>query len=121
MDRRSHRTGSWTGAGRPSWRGRPSARSPSRATDGDGHDLAREGSTMTKVQFEVVDGVAVVTLNRPESLNALDAETHALLAETWVEIKSRREIRVLVFTGNGRGFCAGTDLKCVAAPGELRD
>jgi E-phenylitaconyl-CoA hydratase len=75
---------------------------------------------MTKVQFEVVDGVAVVTLNRPESLNALDAETHALLAENWVEIRSRREIRVLVFTGNGRGFCVGMDLKYVGERGEFR-
>jgi enoyl-CoA hydratase/carnithine racemase len=75
---------------------------------------------MTKVQFEVVDGVAVVTLNRPESLNALDAETHALLAEIWVEIKSRREIRALVFTGNGRGFCVGMDLKYVGERGEFR-
>ena len=75
---------------------------------------------MTKVQFEVTDGVAVVTLNRPASLNALDAETHALLAETWVEIKARPEIRALVFTGNGRGFCVGMDLKYVGERGEFR-
>jgi enoyl-CoA hydratase/carnithine racemase len=75
---------------------------------------------MTKVRLEVTDGVAVVTLNRPESLNALDAETHALLAATWVEIKSRPEIRSLVFTGTGRGFCVGMDLKQVGERGEFR-
>ncbi len=75
---------------------------------------------MSKVQFEVIDGVAVVTLNRPESLNALDAETHTLLAATWVEIKSRPEIRALVFTGTGRGFCVGMDLKQVGERGEFR-
>jgi enoyl-CoA hydratase/carnithine racemase len=75
---------------------------------------------MTKVQFEVTDGVAVVTLNRPASLNALDAETHALLAQTWVEIKARPGIRALVFTGNGRGFCVGMDLKYVGERGEFR-
>jgi enoyl-CoA hydratase/carnithine racemase len=75
---------------------------------------------MSKVLFDVNDGVAVLTFNRPDSLNALDAETHTLLADTWVEIKSRPEIRALIVTGNGRGFCVGMDLKAVGERGEFR-
>ena len=75
---------------------------------------------MTKLQFEVADGVAIVTFNRPERLNALDADSHALLAATWAEIKRRPEIRALVLTGNGRGFCVGMDLKNVGERGEFR-
>jgi enoyl-CoA hydratase len=57
------------------------------------------------------DGIALVTLNRPERLNAL---THAMVAElhgTLDEIARDRDCRVVVLTGAGRGFCAGLDLK----------
>jgi 2-(1,2-epoxy-1,2-dihydrophenyl)acetyl-CoA isomerase len=56
-------------------------------------------------------GVGTVTLNRPQSLNALDtatlAELDAVLARAWREVS----IRCLVLTGAGRGFCAGADVK----------
>jgi enoyl-CoA hydratase len=56
------------------------------------------------------DGVAVLTLNRPEKLNAMDValveDLHAALAE----VGSDRSCRAIVLTGAGRGFCAGLDL-----------
>lgn len=67
---------------------------------------------MTKVLFAVDDGVARVTLNRPEVLNAVDDETHHILHGVWEEIEGRRDIRVVVLTGAGdRAFCAGSDMK----------
>ena len=62
------------------------------------------------------DGVVTLTLNRPDSLNALDA---ALRRELLAAIKSARtddSTRVVVLTGAGRGFCAGADLR--GGPGE---
>src|SRR3954470_20001314 len=60
---------------------------------------------------ELADGVALVTLNRPDRLNALSAplvdELHAVLDA----IASDESVRVVVLTGAGRGFCAGLDLK----------
>ncbi|WP_405148238.1 enoyl-CoA hydratase-related protein [Sphaerisporangium sp. NBC_01403] len=54
--------------------------------------------------------VLTVTLNRPESLNALDAKTLYALADAWHEAADP-EIRAVVVTGSGRGFCAGADLR----------
>jgi enoyl-CoA hydratase/carnithine racemase len=55
-------------------------------------------------------GVAVVTLNRPAKLNALNAELWAALARRLDELGAEREVRVVVLTGAGRAFCAGADL-----------
>lgn len=63
------------------------------------------------VGFDVQDGVAVVTLNRPEARNAIDRET-ALAVEAAVRrINETDEIRCAVITGAGGNFCAGMDLK----------
>ena len=64
--------------------------------------------------FEREGHVALVTLNRPESKNALSMEMMARMAEAWVEIDSNDEIRVAVVTGAGGDFCAGMDLKAFA-------
>lgn len=64
------------------------------------------------VEFEVSGHVARVTINRPDSLNAVDSATHARLAEVWDEVERKPEIRCAVLTGAGtRAFCAGADLK----------
>lgn len=54
-------------------------------------------------------GIAVVTLNRPERLNAVNARMHAELARFSRDFADDRELRVLVLTGMGRAFCAGGD------------
>jgi enoyl-CoA hydratase len=62
------------------------------------------------------DGVALVTLNRPESLNAMNAALIADLHSTFASLKDDRSCRVIVLTGAGRAFCAGLDLKEGATP-----
>ena len=59
------------------------------------------------------DGVLLVTLNRPEVLNAADEQMHRELATVWADISRDAETRVAVVTGAGRAFSAGGDLAMV--------
>jgi len=61
------------------------------------------------------DGVAVVTLNRPDSLNAMGGQLLPLLAEHLTECAHDARVRCVVLTGAGRAFCAGGDVKDMAA------
>ena len=64
------------------------------------------------VRLEVSDFVATVTLARPEVLNAIDLATEAELQRIWAELEQRRDVRVVVLTGEGeRAFCVGSDMK----------
>jgi Enoyl-CoA hydratase/carnithine racemase len=63
------------------------------------------------VVLEVQDGVAVVTLNRPEARNALDLPMSQELGRTFEEIASSSDVRAVVIRGAGPTFCAGADLK----------
>lgn len=65
--------------------------------------------------FERDGHVAVVTLNRPAVRNALSGEMLVRMADAWTEIDEDPEIRVAVVTGAGGHFCAGADLKAMAA------
>jgi enoyl-CoA hydratase len=56
------------------------------------------------------EGIALVTLNRPDSLNAMTSEMVELLHRRLDDIAVNRDVRVVVLTGAGRGFCAGLDL-----------
>lgn len=60
--------------------------------------------------FELVDGVARLTFDRPEQLNALTFEVYADLRDLLRELPSRDDVNVLVITGKGRGFCSGGDV-----------
>jgi 2-(1,2-epoxy-1,2-dihydrophenyl)acetyl-CoA isomerase len=62
------------------------------------------------VLFEVKDEVAIVTLNRPERLNALNEDIHVGLRAAFERIEHDDGIRAVLLTGAGRGFCAGADL-----------
>lgn len=57
------------------------------------------------------DGVALLRLNRPERLNALDEALVGELTATFAALGRDREVRVVVLTGAGRGFCSGIDLR----------
>jgi enoyl-CoA hydratase len=57
------------------------------------------------------DGVATLTLNRPQALNALSRELRRRLREAFVEVPRAGDVDVLIVTGAGRAFCAGLDLK----------
>src|SRR5436309_14775651 len=62
-------------------------------------------------RFEVAgDGVATVTFDRPEKLNALTFDVYADLRDLLTELPHREDVRVLVLTGTGRGFCSGGDV-----------
>jgi 2-(1,2-epoxy-1,2-dihydrophenyl)acetyl-CoA isomerase len=64
----------------------------------------------SSVLFEVQQGYALVTLNRPDRLNSFNAEMHERLREALAAAKSREDVRAVLLTGTGRGFCAGQDL-----------
>lgn len=64
----------------------------------------------TDLLREVHDGYAVLTLNRPDRLNAFTVDLHAALREALDELEADDDCRVIVLTGAGRGFCAGQDL-----------
>jgi len=67
----------------------------------------------TKIQ----DGIALVTLNRPEAMNAIDPESNKQLLLAWDDISRNEEVRVVVLTGAGdRAFCTGADLKKTMPP-----
>ena len=71
------------------------------------------------VLFEVADGVAWVTINRPETRNAVNQAVSAGLAEAWDRVESDDDIAVAVLTGAGEvAFSAGADLKEMAARAE---
>jgi enoyl-CoA hydratase/carnithine racemase len=70
------------------------------------------------VLLEVADGVATITLNRPEVRNAVDLPTALALAECLDEVDERPDVVVAVLTGTGSTFCAGMDLKAFAATKE---
>ena len=63
------------------------------------------------VTYAVAEGVATVTLNRPEAMNALDTPTKVLLRDTVRAAADDPAVRVVVLTGTGRAFCVGQDLK----------
>ena len=67
------------------------------------------------VRYEKRDHVAVVTLNRPDRMNALHLEAHLELKEVWEDFRDDPEMWVAILTGAGdRAFCAGNDLKVTA-------
>ena len=78
---------------------------------------------MNNLLMEVENEVAVVTINRPKSLNALNSETLAELDQCFGEIAERKDIRVVILTGSGtKAFVAGADISEMvnATPAEGR-
>lgn len=73
----------------------------------------RQTAAMTDapVLLDVSNGVATITLNRPEAMNSLDVATKVLLRETVQRVADDPAARCVVLTGTGRAFCTGQDLK----------
>jgi enoyl-CoA hydratase/carnithine racemase len=65
------------------------------------------------VRYEVADGVATITLDRPDRLNAWTARMEAEYRWALTEADGDRDVRVAVVTGAGRGFCAGADFRAL--------
>ena len=64
------------------------------------------------IRFEFPEpGIGLITLNRPERLNALSLDMVEELHALFAEVVGRKDLRVLILTGEGRGFCSGADLK----------
>jgi enoyl-CoA hydratase/carnithine racemase len=70
------------------------------------------------VQRRVQDGVALLTLNRPDRLNAWTVEMERAYFAMLEECAREEEVRVIVVTGAGRGFCAGADMRELQAIGD---
>jgi 2-(1,2-epoxy-1,2-dihydrophenyl)acetyl-CoA isomerase len=62
------------------------------------------------ILFSSEDGIARLTLNRPERLNSFNDAMHAEVRDALARVKANTSLRVLLLTGAGRGFCAGQDL-----------
>tara|TARA_X000000368_G_C23011762_1_gene703816 strand:- start:468 stop:1280 length:813 start_codon:yes stop_codon:yes gene_type:complete len=62
------------------------------------------------VTIDVIDGVADVRLNRPEKYNALNPEMFSAINQAGEKLSEAKEVRAVVLSGNGNGFCAGLDM-----------
>lgn len=79
--------------------------------------------TYRTILFDSSDGIARITLNRPERLNSFNVEMHQEVQDALQRVRSDGTSRVLVLTGSGRGFCAGQDLndRTIAPGGTATD
>ena len=68
--------------------------------------------------FEKENGVAVLTMNRPEARNAMSGEMNEAMRATLEEVELDPTVRCVVLTGAGKGFCAGGDVKGMASSGD---
>ena len=68
-------------------------------------------------RYDEADGIATITLDRPDRLNALTFEVYAELRDFFDHLARRDAVRVVIITGEGRGFCSGGDVEAII--GEL--
>jgi enoyl-CoA hydratase/carnithine racemase len=85
---------------------------------------------MSVLEIERRDAIMVLRMNRPERMNALSTDLRAALADAWCEFRDSATLEVAIFTGTGRAFCAGEDMKesvtrgtpgSASAPGARKD
>ena len=75
---------------------------------------------MSVLKEMVADGILVVTLDRPEKLNALDVPSKERLGAIWSEGAADPKVRVVILRGAGeRAFCAGSDIKEIQRTGTM--
>ncbi|QQS14190.1 MAG: enoyl-CoA hydratase/isomerase family protein [Rhodospirillales bacterium] len=73
--------------------------------------------TYATIKLETVDGLATLTLNAPEKLNAVSRAMIREIKDAWESIAADDKVRAVLLTGAGRGFCAGADLSDPAREG----
>jgi len=66
---------------------------------------------MTFVKYEKKGAIVVVTMSRPEQLNAMNLEMMDELAQVWIKLEDDPEARVAILTGKGKAYCVGFDMK----------
>src|SRR5215207_8729066 len=71
----------------------------------------------TNLLLDIKDGVATITLNRPDVFNAFNDEMSFELQEALKQVEKDKNVRVVVITGSGKAFCSGQDLKAAQAAG----
>src|SRR5260370_15671532 len=71
--------------------------------------------------YEQHDGIATITLNRPERLNAITFEVYHELTDFFVTLRDQKDVRVVVLTGAGRAFCSGGDVRDIIGELQGRD
>ncbi|MGI8702000.1 MAG: enoyl-CoA hydratase/isomerase family protein [Nocardioidaceae bacterium] len=69
------------------------------------------GATTSPVRYELTDGLATITLDRPEAMNSLDTATKEALLAAVRHAAENSDVRCVVLTGTGRAFCVGQDLR----------
>ena len=67
------------------------------------------------ILFDTADGIATITLNRPDKLNAYTTEMGDEVVDAFSKTREDPDVRVVILTGAGRGFCAGVDLEHLKA------
>ncbi|TDI60995.1 MAG: enoyl-CoA hydratase/isomerase family protein [Alphaproteobacteria bacterium] len=66
------------------------------------------------LRVEITDKIMRVTLNRPDVLNAVNAQMHEELTQIWVDAQADSQVAIIVLTGEGKAFCAGGDINWMA-------
>lgn len=85
--------------------------------------MITEPSHFKTIKYDISNAVAVLTLNRPDSLNSFNTLMHEEVRQAMKDVRDNTEVRCLVLTAVGRGFCAGQDLsdRSVKASNEAPD
>lgn len=79
-----------------------------------GRERERKLMECNNLLIEISEGVAIVTINRPKALNALNAETLAELHSTFTHLEKDQQVKVIILTGAGnKAFVAGGDISCM--------
>ncbi|MDT5133044.1 MAG: enoyl-CoA hydratase, partial [Mycobacterium sp.] len=74
-----------------------------------------------EIHVQADGALRIITLNRPDALNAVDDALHTGLAELWPRLNADRSARAAVLTGRGRAFSAGGDFAYLAQLGDDAD
>src|SRR5215469_18970038 len=100
---------------------RPAPGSACRVRDRVGLDNRRRGTMMDYREYQHLmferkgDGILLITINRPDVLNATNNRLHWELSHVWLDIAEDADTNVVVVTGAGRAFSAGGDLDMIEA------
>ena len=76
--------------------------------------MSADNAAYENILYQIDDGIAIITLNRPDRLNAYIPAMGNEVVEAFRRARDDQEVRVILFTGAGRAFCAGVDLAVLA-------